>query len=79
MTKFAEQHPNDKERVKIEAIRRLEDVVEKLPLQKSDIEAESLQLKKSNILRKIVSATQRQEMRERVRRALAEIIADKIV
>lgn len=78
MTKFAEKHPNDKETVRLEAVRRLEDLVEKLPLPKSEIEEENLLLKKSNILQKIVSATKRQEMRERVRRALAEIIADEV-
>ena len=78
MTKFAEDHPADKEQVRAEAIRRLEEVVDKLPLPKSDIEDENTQLKNSNILQKIVKATKRKEMRERIRRALAEIIADNV-
>ena len=35
MIRFAQDHPGDKERIRAEAIKRLEDIVDKLPLRKS--------------------------------------------
>lgn len=78
MVKFAQDHPGDKERIRAEAIKRLEDIVEKLPLKKSVIETQEHKLKKSPMLRQIVASTDKRELRERIRRALADFIAEDV-
>lgn len=78
MIRFAQDHPGDKERIRAEAIKRLEDIVDKLPLRKSVIEEQELQLKKSPMLREIVASTDKRELRERIRRALADFIAEEV-
>ena len=78
MIRFAQDHPGDKERIRAEAIKRLEDIVDKLPLRKSVIEEQELKLKKSAMLREIVASTDKQELRERIRRALADFIAEEV-
>lgn len=79
MTRLARDHPGDKEKVKAEAIKRLDEVVEKLPLPKSQIEREESQIKRSTLLQEILGATQKRALKERVRRALAELIAEDVV
>ena len=78
MIRFAQDHPGDKERIRAEAIKRLEDIVDKLPLRKSVIEQQELKLKKSPMLREIVASTDKRELRERIRRALADFIAEEV-
>lgn len=78
LVKFAQDHPGDKERIRVEAIKRLEDIVEKLPLKKSVIEAQEHQIKNSLMLQQIVALTDKRELRERIRRALADYIAEDI-
>ena len=78
MIRFAQDHPGDKERIRSEAIKRLEDIVDKLPLRKSVIEQQELKLKKSPMLREIVASTDKRELRERIRRALADFIAEEV-
>ena len=78
MIRFAQDHPGDKERIRAEAIKRLEDIVDKLPLRKSVIEEQELKLKKSPMLREIVASTDKRELRERIRRALADFIAEEV-
>lgn len=78
MVKFAQDHPGDKEKIRAEAIKRLEDIVEKLPLKKSVIETQEHKLKKSPMLRQIVASTDKRELRERIRRALADFIAEDV-
>lgn len=78
MIKFAQEHPGDKERIRAEAIKRLEDIVEKLPLRKSAIEAQEHKLKKSPMLQQIVASTNKRDLRERIRRALADFIAEDV-
>lgn len=78
MIRFAQDHPGDKERIRAEAIKRLEDIVDKLPLRKSVIEQQELKLKKSPMLREIVASTDKRRLRERIRRALADFIAEEV-
>lgn len=78
LVKFAQDHPGDKERIRVEAIKRLEDIVEKLPLKKSVIEAQEHQIKNSLMLQQIVALTDKRELKERIRRALADYIAEDI-
>ena len=78
MINFAQDHPGDKEIIRAEAIKRLEDIVEKLPLRKSVIEAQEHKLKKSPLLQDIVSSTNKRQLRERIRRALADFIAEDV-
>lgn len=78
MIRFAQDHPGDKERIRAEAIKRLEDIVDKLPLRKSVIEEQELKLKKSPMLREIVASTDKRELRKRIRRALADFIAEEV-
>lgn len=78
MIRFAQDHPGDKDRIRAEAIKRLEDIVDKLPLRKSVIEEQELKLKKSPMLREIVASTDKRELRERIRRALADFIAEEV-
>lgn len=78
MIRFAQDHPGDKERIRAEAIKRLEDIVDKLPLRKSVIEEQELKLKKSPMLLEIVASTDKRELRERIRRALADFIAEEV-
>lgn len=79
MIKFAQDHPGDKEIIRAEAIKRLEDIVEKLPLRKSVIEAQEHKLKRSPMLLEIVSSADKKQLRERIRRALADYIAEDVV
>lgn len=78
MIKFAQDHPGNKELIRAEAIKRLEDIVEKLPLRKSVIETQEHKLKKSPMLLQIVASTNKRELRERIRRALADFIAEDV-
>ena len=78
MIKFAQDHPGDKERIRVEAIKRLEDIVEKLPLKKSVIEAQEHKIKKSPMLQQIIVSTDKRELKERIRRALADYIAEDV-
>ena len=78
MIRFAQDHPGDKEIIRTEAIKRLEDIVEKLPLRKSAIEAQESKIKKSPMLLEIVASTDKRELRERIRRALADFIAEDV-
>lgn len=79
MIKFAQDHPGNKEVIRAEAIKRLEDIVEKLPLRKSVIEAQEHKLKKSSMLQEIVASADKKQLRERIRRALADFIAEDVV
>lgn len=79
MINFAQDHPGNKEIIRAEAIKRLEDIVEKLPLRKSVIESQEHKLKKSPMLQEIVSSTNKRQLRERIRRALADFIAEDVV
>ena len=78
MTKFAQDHPGDKEKIRAETIKRLEDIVEKLPLSKSAIERQEQKLKTSPLLQQIIASTNKKELRERIRRALADFIAEEV-
>ena len=78
MIKFAQDHPGDKEQIRVEAIKRLEDIVEKLPLKKSVIESQEHKIKKSPMLQQIVVSMDKRELKERIRRALADYIAEDV-
>ena len=78
MIRFAQDHPGDKEKIRTEAVKRLEDIVEKLPLRKSAIEAQEQKLKKSPMLQEIITSTNKRELGERIRRALADFIAEEV-
>ena len=79
MSRLSRNHPGDKELVRAEAIKRLDDVIEKLPLQKSQIEIQENQLKKSTLLKEILGASEQREFRDRVRRALADLVTENVI
>lgn len=80
MIKFAEDNPGDKEKIRAETIKRLDDIIDKLPLSKQVIEQEFKHIKSSNFLQKIIqSATQKHELKQRLRRAIADLITEEVM
>ena len=80
MVKFAEENPSDKEKIRAETIRRLDDIVDRLPLSKTVIEKEYKEIKTSSLLQKIIqSASQKHELKQRLRRAIADLITDEVM
>lgn len=80
MIKFAEENPGNKEKIRAETIKRLDDIIDRLPLSKSVIEQEFKQIKSSSFLQKIIqSASQKHELKQRLRRAIADLITDEVM
>ncbi|XP_028402278.1 dentin sialophosphoprotein-like isoform X2 [Dendronephthya gigantea] len=73
------QNPEDTEKIRSTAIKLLDELFEELPLPKGRIEKTEKQIGQSNLLKSLIKAGEKRVLRSKLKKALTDLVADKLL
>lgn len=79
MLSFASKQSNDPAVIQSEAVRLLDEFIEQLPMSKVQRQEEEKKLLDSKLLNLLVEEGKRRALRGKLKKALADLIADKLL
>ena len=79
MLSFATKMSENPTNIRAEAVRLLDEFLDILPLPKVEIEAKKKRLLESKLLKSLVSEAERRSLRVKLKKALVDLIANKLL